>query len=150
MSKLNNKYLLLAYRIFLGAFFIFSSIDKINDPESFAVSIENYRLFPVFIVNVIAITLPWIELVTGLLILMGIRVKENSFIINILLVTFNLLLIIALLRGLDIDCGCFGSAYSQKVGFLKISENFLLLFFGILLQIHNSNFMTILGKNADR
>ncbi|MFA8343337.1 MAG: MauE/DoxX family redox-associated membrane protein [Rhodothermaceae bacterium] len=150
MNKLNNKYLLLVIRVFIGGFFIFSSIDKINDPESFASAIENYRFFPVFVINLIAITLPWIELVTGLLLLLGVKVKENSFVINLLLVAFNFLIIIALIRGLDIDCGCYGSAYSQKAGLLKVFENFVLLFLGILLQIHSSNFMTILGKNADR
>lgn len=150
LNKLNNKYLLFAFRIILGLFFVFSSIDKMIDPESFAVNIENYRFFPILIINIIAISLPWIELVVGLLLVLGVSVKENSFIINCLLIFFNIVVVIALIRGLDIDCGCFGSAYSQKIGFLKLFENFVLLFLGILLQIHSSNFLTIIGKDANR
>lgn len=137
-------------RLILGAFFIFSSIDKIIDPETFAQSIENYRFFPIEVVNLISIILPWMEFVVGLLLFLGVQVRENSFIINLLLISFNILIIIALMRGLDIDCGCFGSAYTQKIGFTKLAENFLLLFFGILLQIHSSNFLTITESNDNK
>lgn len=150
MNKFNNKYFLLVIRFIIGSFFIYFATDKISDPESFALSIENYRFFPVFVINIIALTLPWIEVITGILLLLGVKVRENSFIINTLLVCFNLIIIIALLRGLDIDCGCFGSAHTQKIGLMKLTENFLLLFSGILLQIHNSDFMSITGKDADR
>ena len=131
VKTLNKKtiieYTIAITRLYLALVFILSGLDKINDLNSFAQSIENYRLFPIYIVNIFAIIIPWIELVAGGLLLLGIFVKENSVIISTLLIVFTIAVISAVLRGLDIDCGCRGTMDGQKVGLLKIIENLALL-----------------------
>lgn len=117
------NYLIALTRIYLALVFIVSSLDKINNLDAFATSIENYRLFPTQIINIFAITIPWIELISGAFLLLGIYIKENSIIIASLLVVFTTAVIIAVARGLDIDCGCQGTFDGQKVGLLKIIEN---------------------------
>lgn len=134
MTKLlANNYLSLISRIILGLIFMTAGAEKISDPESFAVAIENYRLFPVITINLIALTLPWLEFVIGLFLIFGIYVKENVFIINVLLVLFIIFVLSAFLRGLDIECGCFGTRDGQKVGIYKILENMGLLLLGLQL-----------------
>lgn len=137
---LSNKYLLLLSRIILAFVFIFAGAEKISNPEQFAVAISNYKIFPIFSLNVIAITLPWLEVVAGLLLLLGISIKENSAIIGSLMIIFTFLVFSALLRGLDIDCGCFGTSDGQKVGLLKIVENISL----IILPTH----IFLFGNNS--
>lgn len=132
-SIFSNKYSILAIRIFIAFIFIFSGAEKIANPSAFSDSITNYKIFPLFSVNFIAIFIPWLELITGVLLLFGIWIKENALIINTLLCIFILLVAIAVFRGLDINCGCFGTKYAQKVGFLKIGENILLMFVTYLL-----------------
>ncbi|MCB0752944.1 MAG: DoxX family membrane protein, partial [Ignavibacteriae bacterium] len=117
------NYLIALTRIYLALVFIVSGLDKINNLDAFAISIENYRLFPTQIINIFAITIPWIELISGAFLLLGIYIKENSIIIASLLVVFTTAVIIAVARGLDIDCGCQGTFDGQKVGLLKIIEN---------------------------
>ena len=117
------NYLIALTRIYLALVFIVSGLDKINNLDAFAISIENYRLFPTQIINIFAITIPWIELISGAFLLLGIYIKENSMIIASLLVVFTTAVIIAVARGLDIDCGCQGTFDGQKVGLLKIIEN---------------------------
>jgi len=128
-------YLLFALRILLGFIFIYAGVEKISDPETFALSISHYRLLPIVTINIFAISLPWIELVAGILLLFGIAVKENSAIIFSLLTIFTIAIVISLFRGLGIDCGCFGK--SSQIGLFKLGENtlmiigsFLLMFFG--------------------
>ncbi len=134
MRKLfENNYLLLAARIIVAMVFIFASIEKIADPESFAIAVSNYRVLPVFLINFVAIAIPWIELFAGIFLLAGVFPRENSLIIGALLVMFIALISIALIRGLDIECGCYGTINAEKVGFRKIAENFLLL--ALSLQI---------------
>ena len=145
MNILKNKYLILMLRIILSLVFIFSGIEKIINPELFSDSISNYRLFPSFSINLIAITIPWIELTVGLLLLFGISVKDNIIIINSLLMFFVVIILIAVIRGLDIDCGCYGSS-SQKVGFLKIIENVILFIFGIILYNFGENNFVLSDK----
>lgn len=137
----SNKYLLLVVRIVLGLIFIYAGAEKISDPEAFAVSISNYRLLPVVTLNFFAITLPWIELVTGLLILFGIAVKENSSIIFLMLLVFTIAIVISLFRGLSIDCGCFGK--DSQIGLLKLGENILMLVVSLLLIVFGSDLLKL-------
>jgi uncharacterized membrane protein YphA (DoxX/SURF4 family) len=127
------KYFLFLLRIILSIVFIYAAIEKIALPENFSVAISNYKLFPVAMINITAIIIPWIELSAGILLLFGISVKENSAIITFLLVVFTIVIIISLFRGLNIDCGCFGTAYGSKIGLLKIIENILLIISGLVL-----------------
>lgn len=119
-------------RIYLALVFILSGLDKINDLTTFSQSIENYRILPIGIVNIFAIIIPWLELVAGGLLLLGFYIKENSTIILSLLIVFTFSVISAVLRNLDIDCGCQGTYDGQKVGMLKIIENVSLMIVAIL------------------
>jgi len=140
---LNNKFLLLSIRIFFGFIFIFAAVTKVADPEGFSQSVYNYKLMPDFFINILAIAFPWIELVAGILLVFGISVKENSAILSGLLVVFIIAITISLARGLDIDCGCFGTVDGSKVGLKKILENIGLLLLGLILIKYNSKYFTI-------
>lgn len=132
---LENKNLLLLSRLILAMVFIFASAGKIAMPESFAVAVLNYKIFPLFAINIIAITLPWIELTFGILLLFGICVRECSIVFGLMLLIFILIVLYAIIRGLDINCGCFGTMEAQKVGLSKILENFLLTFLSVHLML---------------
>ena len=136
----SNQYLLFLFRIILGFIFIYSGIIKINDTPGFSNSVYNYKLLPDFLINFLAIILPWIELSTGLLLILGITIKENALIISTLLIIFIIAIIINLFRGLDIDCGCFGTVNGTKIGLTKLIENTILLIMGILLMLSDSKF----------
>jgi putative oxidoreductase len=144
MAKIiSNKYFLLLLRLLLGLIFIIAAIEKIAAPESFSVSIANYKLLPSEFINMPAIIIPWIELISGLLLLLGISVKENSAIITFLLVVFTITIIISLFRGLNIDCGCFGTIYGSQIGLLKVGENLLLIIMGIILIKEDSSLLAL-------
>jgi uncharacterized membrane protein YphA (DoxX/SURF4 family) len=138
----SNKYLLLTIRIILGFVFIYAGVEKTVEPEMFANSISNYKLIPELLVNFIAITLPWIELVTGILLVFGVWVKENSMIICTLLLMFIIMIVISLIRGLNIECGCFGTVGGTRIGLSKIIENILLLAIGGHLTKYGSTFLS--------
>ncbi len=140
---LSNKYLLFLFRIIVGFVFIYAGILKISDPAGFSDAINNYDLLPLLFVNFFAITVPWIEVVAGLFLLFGISVKENSFIISVMLVAFILAITISLGRGLNIECGCFGTSSGTKVGIIKLVENIVLLTFSFLLTKFNSVFLSL-------
>jgi putative oxidoreductase len=140
---LNNKFLLLTIRVFFGFVFIYAAITKVTDAEAFSLSIYNYKLMPDVLINVLAIALPWIELVAGIFLVFGISVRENSAILTGLLVVFIIAIAISLVRGLDIDCGCFGTVDGSKVGIMKIFENVGLLILGLILIKYDSRFLSL-------
>ena len=106
-SILQNSRLELASRWILGLTFIYASYSKILFPADFAKIIYGYDLFPIALINLIAISLPFLELVAALALIIGVYPRSAVTIINALLVAFIILLSINLLRGHEFNCGCF-------------------------------------------
>ncbi|MFP4522590.1 MAG: MauE/DoxX family redox-associated membrane protein, partial [Fibrobacterota bacterium] len=105
--------LCLFFRIYLGFVFIEASIHKIADPHSFALDIASYGILPLYLVNLQAIILPWLELFSGSMFIIGFRVRANALLIAGMMVMFMTALGIALFKGLDMSCGCFASAEAE-------------------------------------
>jgi putative oxidoreductase len=102
-----KQYLPIAVRILLGATFIYAALLKIADPVAFAGSVAAYKILPYFASYLTAAVLPFVELSCGLLLVCGYRVRGGALIIGAMNLVFMIALSVAILRGLDIDCGCF-------------------------------------------
>jgi uncharacterized membrane protein YphA (DoxX/SURF4 family) len=102
-----KRHLPAAARVILGGIFVYAAVGKIADPAGFAASVATYRILPYFPTYLVAATLPWLELFAGLLLVSGCKVKGGALVIAGLNLVFIAALASALLRGLDIDCGCF-------------------------------------------
>lgn len=139
---LDNPWLSLVVRLVLGGIFIFWSLDKITMPDKFVTEIMNYRLLPEFLVNIFAIVLSWLELIAGIMLVAGIRIKANAAIIGGLLVIFIIAITSAIIRGFDISCGC-SSTSPQRVGLLKILEDIVMLLGAIYLFFYPNNRISV-------
>ena len=107
MTDAARKNLTLALRIVLGGVFLYAGGLKIADPAAFAGSVAAYKLIPTFGNYLIAATLPWVEVLCGLLLVTGYRVRAGATLILLMNLVFVVALTSAIIRGLDIDCGCF-------------------------------------------
>ena len=96
-----------AIRIVLGGIFIYASFDKIANPLEFASAIQSYRILPDGLVRPLAYALPWIELILGLFLVLGLFVRKTSLALLILLVVFLVASVYNSLDGSIEDCGCF-------------------------------------------
>ncbi len=94
-------------RLILGGIFIYASLDKILQPEAFAEMIYNYQLLPARLINLLAVILPWVELILGALLLLGRALPGAVALANLLLLIFFGALMFNLARGLNVHCGCF-------------------------------------------
>jgi uncharacterized membrane protein YphA (DoxX/SURF4 family) len=129
-----NKFIFIAARMILGGLFMYASFDKIAHPEAFADIIDNYHILPIQLVNPLAIFLPWLEFITGLLLVIGKWVKGSLLIYSTLLVIFIIALSQALIRGLDISCGCFSVQSSSTSDiWVRIILDIIMLFFSVNL-----------------
>jgi uncharacterized membrane protein YphA (DoxX/SURF4 family) len=115
-----HRWLALAARVALGGLFVWAAAGKIAGPAKFATDIDNYRLLPATWVNVVAAGLPWIELASGLLLVLGARVRAAAMLAGGMLVAFIGALAWAWARGIDVDCGCFGGGGATRVGPIPI------------------------------
>jgi len=132
---LSNKYLQITLRVVLGAIFIFASYGKLFSPADFAKAILRYEFLPIYFVNILAIVMPWLEFIVGLLLIAGIFRKASSILAGISLVMFLIALISAYARGLDISCGCFSLEETSSKGDIiyRIIQDFIMLIAAIVI-----------------
>ena len=116
VSRRHITILLLMSRLLLGGVFVYASFDKILHPAAFAEAVYNYQILPDALLNLTAILLPWLELCTGLLLVLGVWVRGAVFTCNALLALFFAALAFNFSRGLDIDCGCFSAPARFSAG----------------------------------
>jgi putative oxidoreductase len=109
---LSNSWIEMAARWILGLTFIYASIHKIVTPADFAKIVYGYDLFPAVFINLIAIVIPFLELITGLALVSGLYPRSAAIIINALLLAYIIVLTVNLIRGHEFDCGCFSAAQS--------------------------------------
>ena len=104
-----TEWLAVPVRWYLGVLFVGACVHKIAEPASFALDIATYDILPLAAINLMAIGLPWIELIAGVMLIVGWRVRGSSLVIASMMLVFLVALCIALARGLDMSCGCFAS-----------------------------------------
>jgi uncharacterized membrane protein YphA (DoxX/SURF4 family) len=104
---LTHPWLTVRVQIALGAIFVVAALSKIADPPSFAHMIYNYRLVPGAAVNAFALVMPWVELLVGLALILGVWPREAAALAGLLLLVFIAAIGINLARGRAVDCGCF-------------------------------------------
>jgi len=130
------------FRIFLGITLLYASYDKILHPEAFAEAVANYRLLPSPLVGLLAVTLPWVELCCGMFLLVGLFIRSSALVASLLFLVFSIALSSAVVRGVNIDCGCFTvtgvghtvtlSLVIRDLGYLLASIHILLFDRGFL------------------
>ena len=111
-----HRYAFLLSRLFLGGIFVYASYDKILHPVPFAEVVYNYQLLPDVLVNLASLFLPWLELLVGLSLILGVWLPGAVLICNGLLLIFFTTLLFNMARGLDIDCGCFTTSIGPSSG----------------------------------
>ncbi|MEO8348011.1 MAG: MauE/DoxX family redox-associated membrane protein [Acidobacteriota bacterium] len=104
---ITNPWLTVRVQIALGAVFVVAALPKIADPPAFAHMIYNYRLLPGGLVNVLTLVLPWVELLAGLALILGVWKKEVAVVAAVLVLVFIVAIGFNLVRGHAVDCGCF-------------------------------------------
>ena len=120
-----STWLELVGRWLLGITFLYACTHKILAPDYFAKIIYGYYLFPDFSINLIAIVLPFLELFSGVALILGVYPRSAALITNGMLLAFIIALSINLIRGQAFDCGCFSfgePGYTSSAGQLLIRD----------------------------
>jgi len=122
-------WLILAGRLFVGIVFVYAAYTKLQHPWMlFAMSVDSYQMLSESGVEFVARVLPWIELVLGAMLIIGIWVRWAAAAATAVLVVFVIAIIRAYTMRLTINCGCFGTNESltkftivRDAGFLAVS-----------------------------
>ncbi len=114
-----------ASRLGLAGIFIYSGYTKLESPLQFAADLMGYQLLPANLIYPVAEYFPWLEIGLGFLLLLGWRVRYWGVCASGLILFFIALLAITYARGIDANCGCFGSG--EKISLLTILRDSLFL-----------------------
>ena len=142
---LRSARLHLVLRLVLGGFFVYASIDKIASPAAFARIVYQWQVAGPVPSNLVAVTLPWVELLGGALLIAGVWKREAALVVALLLVVFLGAAGSVLARGIDVEnCGCTSLAkteaaapwpppWAKGVGWFLVTRNAALLGVALLL-----------------
>ena len=135
----------LIFRIILGIIFIYASYDKILGPAAFSKNIHNFHTTDnlVWVENLVALILPWLELIVGIFLIFGVFLEGSTSITIGLYIFFIFILSQAVFRGIDVHCGCFKTEADTGITDLRmelikhIGEDILFLGMAFVIKYKN-------------
>ena len=143
-------------RLGLAAVFLVSGVLKAIDPDATYVAVRAYDVLPKLGVALVAGVLPWLEIVIGLLLLVGIATRAVAVVSAVLLLGFMAGVAQAWARGLSIDCGCFGGGGAVDPGQttygreLLRDAGFLLLAGWLVVRPRTLAVLSLPGRRRER
>lgn len=139
----SRRYVVLATSIAMAAIFTYAGIDKIRDPQSFADSVAGFAILPAVLINLLALGLPPFEIASGLMLLGPWTRRVGALAIAVLSIIFFTALASALLRGLTLDCGCFGTgAPSRSRMWLELGLDVMLFSAAVFIYLRSTTRMS--------
>ena len=148
MSFLRSRWLNLIARFVVGGLFFYAAFEKVLHPAAFAMAVRGYKLIPFSLSNLFAIAVSWSEIVAATLLILGILTRKAAGAIFLLLIVFIAAITAVMVRGMVIDCGCFGEG-GAHTSWLLLVRNAALLFLTFLIIRYNDGWLS-LGTRAQR
>jgi putative oxidoreductase len=122
------KWLVLVIRVAIGSAFVYAGVIKIQDPSELAITVASFQILPNLLISPLALTLPPFEIISGGLLVLGIWRRPAALGIALISGIFLVAIAVALMRGLTIDCGCFGTGTPSRAKmWLDLGRDILLL-----------------------
>lgn len=147
-AVLRSPLLHVALRLLLGMVFVAAALPKIADPAAFARIVYQWQALPPVPANVLAIVLPWVELLAGLMLFAGVWRQDAALVVALLLVMFLGAAAFVLASGIDVeDCGCtsvaaadhgdgsWPPAWTRGVGWFLVTRNLVLLAVALIVAL---------------
>ena len=148
-----GDFMLLFARVVVGVLMIYVSIGKLQDPVTFLKVIKQYEIVPVewhVALNSIAVIMPWVELLGGAALLVGVGLRGTGAVMFAMLIAFSTAIAMRTLHVMDaeglpfmqvkFDCGC---GTGEQIIWLKLLENTGLVVLSLLIMLSNSRFLCL-------
>lgn len=137
-----NRYLSFVFRIVAGGTLVFSGITKIMAGSAFVEDVEKYELLPEALIDIFAATLPWVEIVVGVLLILGLLSRIAAGVGTLTVLSFIIANSVVLYGGLNLECGCFAGVAELDTRQALIIDCVLLIM-NLQILIRKGNFLNL-------
>jgi uncharacterized membrane protein YphA (DoxX/SURF4 family) len=123
-------WLVLPLRLVLGGLFVFAGVMKVQDTQNFAFAVHGFKLLPQHLEILAAFTLPWIEIVAGAMLLLGLWTRASAGVIGLMTLAFLGGIISVIYREMDVKCSCFGKfefPCAGAIGYCHVARNTVMI-----------------------
>jgi len=146
LGVIRHPWVAFVFRLALAAVFLWAGVAKAWNPQEFGLEIARYRMVPHGLINLMAIVLPWVEIVAGLALVAGFWARAAALQCLGMLVVFVAAILSALHRGLDISCGCFGGGEgAAKLSQATLWRDLLFLVWAIHVALYDRGVLGLDG-----
>ena len=115
----------LVARLILGGVLFLAGYLKVDEPDKSQMAVRAYEMLPISIANLLGLVLPFVEVAIGALLILGSLTRFMAALGGFTMVIFIIAIAQAWVRGLNIDCGCFGGGGTVAPGETKYLQEIL-------------------------
>ena len=141
-NAFRNRYLSFGLRLILGATFIAAGAGKLPMRDDFVYVVIGYHVLPDAMAQSYAIALPWVEIVIGAFLILGLFSRIASGVGILTVLSFIIANTIVLSRGLNPSCDCLGWLASLQTRDALIID-FVLLIMAVQILLHKGDFLSL-------
>jgi uncharacterized membrane protein YphA (DoxX/SURF4 family) len=139
---LRHRYASLLFRMGVGITFVVAATAKIREGSAFVDEVLEYELLPEGLAEVYATVLPWVEVVVGCLLIVGLATRVGAVVAALVSLSLIIANGLVLARGLDLACGCFGDMAALETREAIIIDCVLLIL-SLLILVRRGDFISV-------
>ncbi|OGO53189.1 MAG: hypothetical protein A2148_09490 [Chloroflexi bacterium RBG_16_68_14] len=140
LDALYQPHTQLMLRLVLGGLLLLAGVSKLTDRTAFRQAVSEYEVLPRHLERPFAALLPWLETTLGVLLLLGLGTAVAASLAAPLFLSFGLAIGVNLRRGRHIDCHCFGSVQSERIGWPALLRSGAPLLAALVVALGASRF----------
>lgn len=129
------NWVVLVLRIALGAIFLFAGAAKVGHADVFAAQIAGFRLLPQPMVAPLALALPYLEILLGGYLVVGLFTRTAAWFAVALFAVFDLAVASAVVRGMTVSCGCFGPSDTTVTTWAEVARDAVFVLLAVIVAL---------------
>jgi uncharacterized membrane protein YphA (DoxX/SURF4 family) len=128
-------HLVLVLRLVLGGIFIVAGASKIGHGAEFAAQIAGFRILPQPVIAPMALALPFLEVLLGGYLILGLFTRTAGWIAVLLLALFDGAIASAVVRGMTVSCGCFGPSDKTVTTWAEVARDAVFVLLAVIVAL---------------
>lgn len=133
----------LILRVLIGGVFLVAGFSKAGHADVFAAQIAGFRLLPQIVIAPTALALPYLEMLLGGYLIVGLFTRASAWIATALLALFDAAIASAVVRGLTISCGCFGPNDTTVTSWTEVARDAVLVVLAAVVALRAPGMLAV-------